>query len=202
MKGQIFILEGLPGVGKTLHCTSAVAHDETVKVLDEWVDEEILPKYLADMKTWASEFQLKIQQDTVRRMKLAVELAKAGHTVYVDRGIVGNRCFAEMQHESGFISQADIEVYRALFSYDLIPGLKDVKWTVIYMSATVEYCLEHIKKRGRKGEESYGSEYLSRLKEKHDVLLQDAKKIVCNGDHNLEEGVIPRDVLRKSLEVY
>jgi len=200
--GEVFVLEGLPGVGKTLHCKSALAHDTNVKVLDEWVDPVILPKYLADMKLWAKDFQFKIQEDTISRMREAVTLARQGYTVYVDRGIVGNRCFAEMQYEAGFISESDMEIYRSSFSYDQIEGLKEVKVTVIYMSADVEYCLAHIKQRGRKGEETYTHDYLSRLKKKHDELLTDAKVIPCLSDHVLEEGLIPREILRRSLEVF
>lgn len=201
-RGEIIILEGLPGVGKTLLCRSALKHDSKVKVLEEWVDEDMLQKYLKDMKTWAKDFQFKIQDDTILRMTRAVQLAKEGYTVYVDRGIIGNRCFAELQYEAGLISKADIEVYRSSYSYDFIKGLNEVKITVVYMFSTVDHCLERIKRRGRKGEDSYNFDYLSRLKEKHDILLKEAKIMTCDVDHELEEGLMSRETLRRSLEVF
>jgi deoxyadenosine/deoxycytidine kinase len=202
MSGRIFILEGLPGVGKTLFCDSMVVHDRNVKILAEWVDEEVLQKYIGNMKKYASRFQFRIQNETVTRMREAVKLAKQGFTVFVDRGITGNRCFAELQHQSGLISQSDIEIYRRAYSYDIIEGLQEVEFHVIYMKAAVSTCLAHIKKRDRKGESGYDATYLNSLKEIHEKLLPEARVIECDEDHNLEGGVIPRDILRRSLEAY
>ena len=202
MKGKIIVLEGLPGVGKTLFCESVATHDPNVRILKEWVETSCLKKYLSDMKTWATEFQFKIQEDTVKRMKEAVELAKQGFIVYVDRGIVGNRCFAELQFESGFISETDMELYRTTFSYDKIEGLEEIEFTEVYMTASTDHCLAHIKKRGRDGEGSYAKPYLESLKKKHDDLLPNAKKIPCEVEHELQDGLIPRETLRRSLEVF
>jgi deoxyadenosine/deoxycytidine kinase len=202
MSGRIFILEGLPGVGKTLFCSSMVVHDKNVKVLAEWVDEKILQKYIVDMKKYASRFQFRIQNETMNRMREAVKLAKAGFTVFVDRGITGNRCFAELQHQNGLISQADIDIYRRAYSYDNIEGLKEVEFHVIYMKAKVSTCLAHIKKRDRSGESAYDAVYLGALKEMHEKLLPEAEVIECDENHKLTNGVIPRDILRRSLEAY
>jgi deoxyadenosine/deoxycytidine kinase len=202
MSGRIIILEGLPGVGKSLLCESVVKHNENVKILKEWVNEDVLQKYIENMKKYASRFQFHIQNETMSRMQKAVELAKAGFTVFVDRGIEGNRCFAEMQHRSGLISQSDIEIYRRAYSYDLVPGLLDVGFSVIYMKTEVETCLAHIRKRNRKGESAYDYAYLKALKTMHETLLTNVKVMKCDEEYNLENGLIPGDILRRSLEAY
>lgn len=201
MSGRIYILEGLPGVGKTLFCESVIKSMSNVKVLKEWVDEEMLEKYIKDMKKYATRFQFCIQNETMTRMKEAVKLAKEGFTVFVDRGIVGNRCFAELQHKNGLISRSDIEVYRRAYSYEMVEGLNDVEFSTIYMKADVKTCLFRINLRDRKGEDAYDVTYLSELKNIHDSLLLDAKMIKCD-ENSLENGLIPREVLRRSLEAY
>ena len=202
MSGRVIVIEGCPGAGKTLLSESLFGSDRKTKVLTEWVDEEILAKYLRDMKKYATRFQFMIQNETMNRIKQAISLAKQGYTVVVDRGIDGNRCFAEIQYEKGVISAADIAVYRRSFSYDLIPGLHEVQFDVIYLKASVSTCMSRIKKRNRAGEDTYNSSYIENLKAKHDILLKDAKTVDANEEIKLEDGKIPRDVLRRSLEVY
>ena len=72
------------------------------------------------MKNKATNFQFQIQDETVKRIRMAIELAKEGKTVLIDRGLIGNRCFAEIQYEKGFINQKDIELYRKKYSYHLL----------------------------------------------------------------------------------
>lgn len=202
MTGRIIVLEGLPGAGKTLLSSSLCNYDENVIVLEEWVDEEVLAKYISDMKRYATNFQFRIQNETMERMRKAVKLAKEGFTVLVDRGITGNRCFAEMQYENGLISSSDIETYRRAFNYEMIAGLSDVNLHVIYMKASVSTCLDRIKKRDRKGESSYSVDYLKSLCNKHDELLPTAKIFDADEEHVVENGVLSGDVLRRSLEAY
>ena len=138
----------------------------------------------------------------MERMRKAVKLAAKGFTDLIDRGIDGNRCFAEMQYETGLISKADIETYRRAFNYDMIAGLSDVRFEVIYMKGSVLTCVERIKKRDRKGESSYSVEYLKALSDKHDELLINAKIFDADEEYIVKDGVLPRDILRKSLEAY
>lgn len=201
MSGHIIILEGLPGVGKTLLCESIAKHVDNVVILKEWVDEDILEKYIKNMKMYASRFQFRIQNETMSRMRKAVDHAKAGYIVVVDRGIAGNRCFAEMQHQAGLISASDIEIYRRSFNYEMIEGLNDVDFTTIYMKANVSICLEHIKKRDRKGEDSYNEIYLNRLKTMHDIILSNAKIVNWNVNHNLEEDRLPQKIVENILTI-
>jgi deoxyadenosine/deoxycytidine kinase len=202
MSGRVIVIEGCPGAGKTLLSESLFNSSPNVKVLTEWVNEDMLAKYLRDMKKYASRFQFMIQSETVKRIKKAIQLAKQGYTVVVDRGIDGNRCFAEIQYEKGVISAADIAVYRRAYSYDLIPGIQDVQLDVIYLKAEVSTCMARIKRRNRDGEDTYDSTYITNLKSKHDDLLKDAKIVDANEDVKLEDGKIPREVLRLLMEVY
>lgn len=174
MQSKIIIIEGNIGSGKSVFCKSYAANNSDVIVLKEWVDEKILSEYISDMKNKATNFQFQIQDETVKRIHMAIELVKEGKTVLVDRGLIGNRCFAELQYEKGFITQKDIELYRKKYSYHLFndgENLAEIPVEIWYLVCDVKVCMSRIKNRGRSGENLYNIEYLSMLKNKHDEYL-------------------------------
>ena len=171
MKGKIIIIEGNIGSGKSVFCKSYAANNPNIIVLEEWVDNILLLDYLSDMKNKATDFQFQIQDETVKRIQTAIELAKDGKTVLIDRGILGNRCFAEIQYEKGFISEKDIEIYRKKYNYSNIGELTEIPIEIWYLVCNVDVCISRIKNRGRSGENLYDFEYLSMLKNKHDEYL-------------------------------
>lgn len=195
MKGKIIIIEGNIGSGKSVFCKSYAANNPNIIVLEEWVDNILLLDYLSDMKNKATDFQFQIQDETVKRIRTAIELAKEGKTVLIDRGILGNRCFAEIQYEKGFISEKDIEIYRKNYSYNNIKELTEIPIEIWYLVCNVDVCISRIKNRSRSGENLYDFEYLSMLKNKHDEYLtytdEIIKKIYVNKNLNVsDDGLI------------
>ena len=190
--GKLIILEGLPGVGKTLFGKSYASVDPNSVFLEEWVDIKVLKEYLADMKNKAADFQMHIQKETVQRIQKAIQLVHEGKTVLLDRGLIGNRCFAEVQFEAGLISEDSMKSYRSEFTYTNIEGFWEIDSEIIYMKATPEFSLQRIKKRAREGENVYELTYLQELKNKHDNLLQEAKVVHVEIDHDLtDSGELP-----------
>ena len=175
---SLIILEGLPGASKTLFGKSYVAAHENAIFLEEWVDEKVLKEYLENMKEKATSFQFYIQEETVNRIKKASELVKEGKIVVLDRGILGNSCFAFIQNDAAIISDQDMKTYYDRFSYENIPGFKDIKSSTLYLKATPEFCLERIRKRERAGESVYDLNYLNQLAGTHNALLENTK--VCH----------------------
>jgi deoxyadenosine/deoxycytidine kinase len=174
---MIIVVEGIQGVGKTTFCKNYAASYENVIVLEEWVDEKLLADYIADMPNKATEFQFAVLQQTIKRLNEACELSKQNKTVLVDRGLIGNQCFAEVQHDQGYISEKDIIEYR-----NSIPFFEVETWHLI---CNPYKALQRIKKRDRVGEDAYSFEYLSRLKQKHDLLLCPYKIIDVSQDLDL-----------------
>ncbi len=200
--GHIIILEGLPGVGKTVLATSIASANPNAICMKEWVDDQVLKDYIADMKNKATDFQFHIQEETMERLNKAVNLAKEGKTVIIDRGLMGNRCFAEVQYELGLISEESIISYRSKFTYDNVKDFNEVDTQVIYMQSSAEFCLRRISKRNRNGEDSYTLEYLKNLKTKHDKFLLRAKFLQSDHDHQLtDQGFIPEQTLDKLITV-
>lgn len=178
--GKIIIVEGLSGSGKTTFCKSFVNSNPNAEMMEEWVDEKILSEYIADMPNKATFFQFEAQRQTTNKLKEAVELVKKGKIVLIDRGLVGNRCFAEVQYEAGFISDTDIISYREKLEtvFDRISN--EVMLETWYLRCEVDVALDRIRQRNRNGESSYSSEYLTKLKKKHDDLLLGGKEMDKN----------------------
>ena len=204
MSGCIFIFEGLPGVGKSLLAKSIANSCENSIMLEEEFDETILKEYIDNMKEKASEFQFSIQESTIKRMKRAVELAKQGFNVYVDRGLEGNACFASLQNQNGLINDDDMIRYRETFKYEKIEGLHEILMKTIYMRASPQFCLQRIKQRARSGEDSYSLDYLTGLKMKHDEFLKDVLIIDCEQNFELDKktNLIPIECVRDGFLVY
>jgi len=176
--GKIIIIEGVPGCGKTTFCKSYVDSNPNAKMMEEWVDEKILSEYIADMPNKATFFQFEAQRQTMNKLREAVKLAKEGQIVLIDRGLIGNRCFAEVQHEAGFINAESMTRYREKIEAAFISMSKEVTLETWYLQCEVDVALERIRQRNRNGESSYSSEYLAKLKKKHDDLLGEGVKVV------------------------
>jgi deoxyadenosine/deoxycytidine kinase len=181
-RGKIIILEACPGAGKTTLGKSLQYHQPSCVFIPEEVDNVKLSEYLKDMKSKAADFQFSVQMETINRLKKAILLAKEGKTVVLERGLIGNSCFAELQYESGLISETKIIEYRRKFTYSQIPEIDEVDVQIIYMRASSKFCLERIARRARKGEDSYSLDYIEKLKAKHDLMLGDYTIIDCEKD--------------------
>ena len=184
---SLIILEGLPGASKTLFGKSYVAAHENAVFLEEWVDERVLKEYLENMKEKATSFQFYIQEETVNRIKKAIELVKTGKTVVLDRGLIGNSCFAFVQNDACVISDQEMKIYEKRFSYDNIEGFKNIKSSTLYLKATPEFCLERIRNRGRDGESAYDLKYLNQLAGTHNTLLANTKICHITKDYPLND---------------
>lgn len=170
--GRIIVVEGVPGVGKTTFCNKYVEknRDSDVVVFPEVFDPEILKEYISDMRRHAFKFQTNMQESTLERIKNAVAEALIGKTVLIDRGLIGNQCFAEVQHQQGFISIEELASY-------LSKNLYSCSVETWYLVASVDTVLARIEKRNRDGESAYTREYIETLINKHNELLLSDKNV-------------------------
>lgn len=189
-KGMVIIVEGVPGCGKTSFCRSYLKQNKDAVIMEEWVDVNLLSKYISNMEEYAFEFQCRAQTETLKNIELALQYASEGKTVLIDRGVVGNECFAEIQHESGFISDEELKEYKALSS-----NIDATMFKTCYLKCDAEVALRRISNRGRNGESSYTINYLQKLVEKHDLKLAQIRRAIVI-DVNQEELSTSQDFLQ------
>lgn len=150
-------VEGPIGVGKTSLVERLAARFSGVKVLEDVTNPFLEPFYRG---VPGAAFQVQIffllsryqQHLELRQPELFTSLVVADYTMAKDR------IFARLN-----LSEAEFSLYDRLYRL-LVPGLPKPD-LVVYLEASVEVCLERIRKRGRSYERTIDPEYLRRLKE-------------------------------------
>lgn len=150
-------VEGPIGVGKTSLVERLAARFSGVKVLEDVTNPFLEPFYRG---VPGAAFQVQVffllsryqQQVELRQPELFTQLVVADYTMAKDR------IFARLN-----LSDAEFALYDRLYNL-LVPGLPKPD-LVVYLEASVEVCLERIRKRGRPFERTIDAAYLRRLKE-------------------------------------
>lgn len=168
-------IEGNIGAGKS-SLAEALAKPGACPCLGESVIVQREPAegvnpYLADYYRDPARYALGMQVYLLsqrRRMQMAAQaLCLAGQaSVIADRSYFGDRCFAEVQRDLGYFSEADFSTYLSLH--------KDMQAELLYPSAFIhlvaspELCQKRIARRrseiaGRECEAGISLDYLRRL---------------------------------------
>jgi deoxyadenosine/deoxycytidine kinase len=169
MEGKLIIVEGIPGSGKTTLCNQYKEENPATIIFPEWVDKDVLIDYLSDMKNKAYSFQCRALEECRKAIIQALELVKEGKTVLIDRGPIGNSCFAQLQYTSGFIQREDFMSYLKKLE-EVLSLLYNVQPEILYLDCSVEICLDRISKRGTG--ETYTKDYMEKLKYIHEQKLK------------------------------
>jgi deoxyadenosine/deoxycytidine kinase len=176
-KGAIIIVEAIVGAGKSSLCDAYAKRYQNVVVLKEWVNDQYLAKYLANMKVEATDFQFRAQAEAILNLIEAERLAEEGKIVFIDRALAGNHTFAALQYDNGYISRESYERYmaiRAKFEQSYFMRLRDVKMIKVetwLLECTPQTAIQRIKSRNRNGEKLYTLDYLQKLWKKHHELV-------------------------------
>lgn len=161
LAGQIVVLEGMPGVGKSTLGKEMAAMLNAVGLkavyLPEIIDEAALAEYLADMRGRAAAFQMTALANRMAVHAEAVALAAAGHVVVVDRGLVGDSAFAVMQRALGFFTDAEWEAYCAAVERARLCQAS----VLVHLACTPEMSIRRIAARDNKAESVYDPTYMA-----------------------------------------
>jgi len=171
-------IEGSIGVGK-----STAGRNVANQLGYEFYEEPILggierlrKKFYADMKQYAALFQTKL---FIKRFKQhqSIILDIDDNGAIQDRSIYGDKVFAYMLHETGYITDEELEVYEELwcvFRHLLVyPDL------MFFLEADTDVLLDRINGHRKREEESgITAEYLNALRDKNELLYDD---MVANG---------------------
>jgi deoxyadenosine/deoxycytidine kinase len=193
---EVVSIEGNIGSGKTTlleNLKSIYKDNKNVIFLKEPVDEwskikdkdgnTILKKFYSDQLKYSFSFQMmayvsriKVMRETLKKYKNENKdnnklLIITERSLYTDKMV-----FAKMLYETGMIEEVNYQIYLNWFDtfIEEFPVHK-----IIYVKTSAERCHYRIMKRSREGENIIPLEYLDRLNEYHEEMLDPLNPIDC-----------------------
>ena len=190
--GLTIALEGNIGAGKTTFLS--YLKKKGWRCVDEPVvqwqgaegGENLLSMFYADPKRWAFTFQtfafISRSQAALGTLRHPPNMAPpasqpsasqlTSQATVLERSLHSDKhCFAKNCHMTGLMKDAEWGVYENYHSWIMNehPELRcDV---IVYLRTDPQRCLEHIRKRGRKEEETITLSYLQELHQRHEEWL-------------------------------
>lgn len=189
LNGSIIIIEGNISSGK-----STLGHNLQMYLsskgyncvfFEEYKNIKFLSQYISDMTKYSYTFQLFMLNKRIQTYQSAIELSKKGGVAIIDRSIIGDYTFCNMQRKKGNITQDEFDVYcDILKSENLI-----YPHFILYLDCDIDVCMKRIKQRGIQSEiDGYSREYISDLKDEYEKTLkyvkEDNNNIIINIDNN------------------
>ncbi|UPA12504.1 deoxynucleoside kinase [Borrelia venezuelensis] len=159
----MIVIEGLIGVGKTTlgHVLSKEFNIPFYSELNNEFTLSMLDKFYKDKSRWAFLVQINFLNE---RFKLIKSIFKTKGGI-LDRSIYGDRVFASLLNDSGYISNDEYKIYLDLLDNMLEHSQKPV--LMIYLDCSVDEAEHRIKNRNRSFETGIPREYLEGLNEKY-----------------------------------
>ncbi|BCR21675.1 deoxynucleoside kinase [Borrelia sp. HM] len=160
---MVIVIEGLIGVGKTTlgHFLSSEFNIPFYTELNNEFTLKMLDKFYKDKSRWAFSIQINFLNE---RFKLIKDICRTKGGI-LDRSIYGDRVFASLLNENGYISDDEYMIYLDLLSNMLEHSQKPV--LMIYLDCSVDEAERRIKNRNRNFETDISRDYLQDLNEKY-----------------------------------
>ena len=172
LRGSVFTLEGIIGVGKTTLGRSLEKYlDEigiSAKFFPEYVNKRLLGQYIGDMKRYAYSFQMIMLCKRIEIYRDAERFAATGGVAIIDRSIIGDKTFARMQKDNGNFTDDEWETYLSFIRQEiqLTPSAS------VFLRCTAKTSMDRVKQRGIEAEvNGYTSEYMDQLHAAYDVSI-------------------------------
>lgn len=160
---MIIIIDGVVGAGKT---TLAEKLGEVLNIpvyfeLQSQTTYNLLEEFYKDKKRWSFALQVHFLNERFRMIK---EIHDKGIGI-LDRSIFGDRIFASMLYEDGYMTKDEFDTYYSLLNNILqYVSNPDI---LLYIDCDLETAMERIDIRGREMEQLVDEYYWKRLNEKY-----------------------------------
>ena len=157
--GTIIWIEGIVGIGKsTLAAQLEQLHDGTIYMREPVDDNEYLYDFYRDMKRWSFSMQMSL---LYKRFGQHYDAQTTDGTFIFDRGISGDKVFADMLHDDGFIGDREYNTY--LESHAIMLRVLKKPDKIYYLDGEPEWAYERLRKRDRVQEAVVPLEYLQNM---------------------------------------
>lgn len=189
LKGGVYPIEGVIAVGKTTFGKSLEAFLNKIglktKFYQEYVDDKLLAQYISDMKKYAFSFQIFMFNKRLEIYHEAKEFAAKGGISFIDRSIIGDITFAQMQKDNGNFTDNEWNEYCITLG-----KVGDISPTAcIYLQCSTETAMKRLCKRNCQVEVSgYTQEYMEQLQNAYKTVIglcDDVKYVTINWDDDL-----------------
>jgi deoxyadenosine/deoxycytidine kinase len=158
-------IEGNIGAGKTTLATLLAGYLGARLVLEEFADNNFLPKFYADPQRYAFPLEISFLADRYMQLKaLAAAPDLFAQPVVTDYLLIKSRLFAKINLEP-----AEYDLFGRIFDVlDLQLPQPDV---LIFLHAPVPTLQDHIRRRGRDYEQTIEDHYLERVSSMYDQYI-------------------------------
>lgn len=166
MNYQYIAIEGNIGAGKSTLANLLAKHYDARVVLEEFADNNFLPKFYQDAERYAFPLELSFLADRFKQLKqLAINHDLFNGNVISDYVITKSKLFARVN-----LKDQEYELFQKLF--DIIAPNLPVPDLLIYLHTPVNKLQQNIKQRGRTYEQSISAEYLERVQQVYQQYLK------------------------------
>lgn len=176
---KVIVIDAIVGAGKTT-LGETLERELGIKLYRELNNpdtEELLNKFYADKKRWAFTLQIHFLNQRFAQIK-EIHRKQGG---LLDRSIFGDRIFAEMLMEDGYMTKEEFNTYNTLLD-NMLEHAQNPS-LLIFIKCDVDTAVNRIKKRNRGLESSVEMKYWERLHEKYNKWCESysySPKIVLN----------------------
>jgi deoxyadenosine/deoxycytidine kinase len=159
----VIIVDGVVGAGKST-LSEKISKGLDIPVyyeLNNPTTTKLLESFYKDKSRWSFTLQIHFLNE---RFKMIKDIHKNGGGI-LDRSIFGDRIFAEMLNEDGYMTDEEFETYTTLLDNMLEHAMEPR--LLVYIDCDLDTAMSRIQKRGRQMEQSVENNYWNRLNEKY-----------------------------------
>lgn len=172
LKGGIYTIEGIIGVGKTTLGRSAERYLNNIglkaKFYPEYINKDLLAQYIGDMKRYAYSFQMIMLCKRISIYREAERFAETGGIALIDRSIIGDMTFARMQKDNGNFTEDEWNIYLSLMKQEI----QLTPTASLFLRCSPQTSLDRVKIRGIEAEISgYTIEYMTQLHDAYETSI-------------------------------
>lgn len=195
MPPRYIAIEGNIGAGKTTLAHLLAARLDARLVLEEFADNNFLPKFYAEPERYAFPLELSFLADRYKQLKEFVATPDLfAQPVVTDYLFIKSRLFARIN-----LGDAEYDLFTKVFDVmDLHLPQPDV---LLFLHAPVSTLQQHIRRRGRDYEQAIADEYLLRVSDMYDSYLASVCLPVVMIDTSLHDFTAQPDRLEALLEL-
>ena len=169
---KFIVIDGSIGAGKSTFITRLRSQNKKVLVVPEPVDEwmGILPLFYQNKQRYAYSFQTLALVTRIKKIQETYQRAIDEGYEYVisERSPLSDQLFMNVLFNDRDVTPLEMEMYRKW--KDMWMQIVPIPTKFVYLYVTSSTCLDRIKTRGRKGEDSIKQDYLEKLVQQHEIL--------------------------------